>query len=203
MAKRPARAATPPPAEPAGQVDLSHIAEGLRPLAVALDSLQLDPKNARKHSPENIASIEASLRKFGQMRAAVVNRSTGVILVGNGMTIAARNLGWTHLAVLYGDFDPATATGYAIADNRTAELAEWDDARLAEAIAEIEETDPDLAAALLLDDLLQQESAADVPEIEPQTNLAVLIEHLPSEAEQRRLFDSLVAQGLKVKVLTT
>jgi hypothetical protein len=39
---------------------------------------------------------------------------------------AARDLGWSHLAVVFTDDDPVTAAGFSIADNRTAELAEWD-----------------------------------------------------------------------------
>ncbi len=33
---------------------------------VALDALHQDPANARAHGPENLGSIEASLRRFGQ-----------------------------------------------------------------------------------------------------------------------------------------
>lgn len=202
MAKRRPSAAQPSPGEPAPPDDLGHITADLRPLAVELASLVLDPRNARKHDEPNLASIVFSLREFGQRRPAVVHRETRQILAGNGMTIAAQRLGWSKIAAIFVDDDPAAATGYAIADNRTAELAGWNDLLLAEAIAEIKEASPELADALLLDALLAP-PPADVPEIEPQTNLAVLIEHLPSEAEQRRLFDSLVAQGLKVKVLTT
>jgi DNA modification methylase len=59
------------------------------------------------------------------------------------------------------DDDPATATGFAIADNRTAELAEWDDEVLARLLEAVEEempavelgfTDEDLAELLNMDD---------------------------------------------------
>ncbi len=71
------------------------------------------------------------MQRYGQRRPVVVNRRTGIIEAGNATWEAARALGWTHLAVVYVEDDPTTAAGYAIADNRTAELAEWDDEALA------------------------------------------------------------------------
>ncbi len=49
---------------------------------VALDTLHQDPANARAHSPENLASIEASLRRFGQAEPLVVQASTGRVIGG-------------------------------------------------------------------------------------------------------------------------
>jgi ParB-like nuclease domain len=111
-------------------VDLSHIAEPLRQLAVPVADLVPDPANARRHPQRNLDGIAASLRVYGQRKPVVVNRRTGAVEAGSGTLEAARALGWTHLAAVYVDDDPATAAGFAIADNRTAELAEWDAAAL-------------------------------------------------------------------------
>ena len=106
--------------------DLSHLAEPLRRLAAPCDGLVLDPANARRHGAANLAAIQGSLAVYGQRKPIVVNRRTRTVIAGNGTLEAARALGWTRLAVLFTDDDPVTAAGYAIADNRTAELAEWD-----------------------------------------------------------------------------
>lgn len=106
--------------------DLSYIPQPIRHLARPIDELTLDPANVRKHSDRNIAEIQASLKKYGQRRLAVVRKEDMTIEAGNGMTQAALNLGWTHVACLVVDDDELTAMKYAIADNRTAELAEWD-----------------------------------------------------------------------------
>jgi len=90
-----------------------------------------DPANARRHPDRNIESIKGSFQRYGQRKPIVVNRRTGTIEAGNATLEAARALGWTHLAAVYVEDDPTTAAGYAIADNRTAELAEWDDQGLA------------------------------------------------------------------------
>src|SRR5262249_53769830 len=48
-----------------------------------------------------------------------------LVIAGNGTLQAAHSLGWLHVAVVLVDDDAATAAGYSIADNRTAELAGW------------------------------------------------------------------------------
>src|SRR5574340_411921 len=119
--------------------DLSYIAEALRSLAVPIDSILLDPANVRTHDDKNVEAIKASLHRYGQRKPVVVNRRTGCIEAGNGTLLAARALGWTHLAVVFVDDDPSTATGFSIADNRTAELAAWDDAALAQVLQSLKQ----------------------------------------------------------------
>lgn len=92
----------------------------------SVQELSSDPANARKHSDRNIESIVASLRRFGQQKPIVVDRS-GVVRAGNGTLEAAKRLGWETIAVVESDLTGADMSAYAIADNRTAELAEWDD----------------------------------------------------------------------------
>ena len=112
------------------ETDLSHIAESLRSLAVPIDSIDADPANARVHPTENLEAIRASLRVYGQRKPIVVNRRTGTVEAGNGTLAAARMLGWKFIAVVFVDDDSMTAAGFAISDNRTAELAGWDQAAL-------------------------------------------------------------------------
>jgi DNA modification methylase len=135
-------APTTPPTKDDPKPDLAHIAEQLRSLAVLCTDLSLDPANARRHPDPNLEAIKASLRVYRQRKPVVVNRRTGTIEAGNGTLQAALALGWTHLAVVYVDDDPMTAAGFSIADNRTAELAEWDIAALDKLLAEIKTNDP-------------------------------------------------------------
>ena len=123
-------------------VDRSQIAEQLRPLAVPCADLLLDPANARRHPEPNLQAIIGSLRAYGQRKPVVVNRRTGTVEAGNGTLQAALALGWSHLAAVYVDDDPMTAAGFSIADNRTAELAEWDRAALDKLLGEIKTHDP-------------------------------------------------------------
>ncbi len=92
---------------------------------VDITTLQLDPANVRRHGDRNLKAIQASLTKFGQQKPIVVD-AKGVVVAGNGTLEAARALGWTEIDVVRSDLHGAEAVAYAIADNRTAELAEWD-----------------------------------------------------------------------------
>ena len=114
-----------------------HIAEGLRTLAVDITTLRQDPANARLHNEQNLEAIMSSLSKFGQRKPVVVNKRDGIVEAGNGTLQAAKSLGWSHVAAVFVDDDPATATGFAIADNRTAELATWDEETLGKLLESI------------------------------------------------------------------
>lgn len=105
--------------------ELNYIAEGLRALAIPIDELHIDPANARtKHALDRIAT---SLKLYGQRKPIIANRlQDGKIEAGNGTWLAAKKLGWSHIAVVFVDDDPATAAAYGIADNRLGELSAWD-----------------------------------------------------------------------------
>lgn len=130
----------------------SNIAEGLRQLAISTQDLTHDPANARKHSRRNIESIAASLRQFGQRKPIVVQQEGMIVRAGNGTLEAARSLGWDKIAAILVDDDNVTAAAFAIADNRTAELAEWDDDTLASVLGSLKDEGFDLDADLGFDD---------------------------------------------------
>ena len=124
--------------------DFSHIAEPLRGLAVPIASLVPDPANARRHPERNLAAVRASLAAYGQRKPLVVRRSGMIVEAGNGTLEAARALGWSHVAAVLVDDDAVAATGFALADNRSAELAEWDEAALGDLLAGLRAEDVDL-----------------------------------------------------------
>lgn len=89
-----------------------------------------DPNNARKHNEANLSATKGSLAKFGLQKPIVID-DKGVVIAGNGTLHCAKELGWEEIAVVVSDLKTNTdKTAYALADNRTAELAEWDDERL-------------------------------------------------------------------------
>jgi DNA modification methylase len=110
---------------------------------VPLGAISPDPANVRKHSPKNIDAIKASLRRFGQQKPIVVD-AKGIVLAGNGTLTAARELGWKEIQIVRTALAGVQATAFGIADNRSAELAEWDD-KLADVLASLEAEDFPLA----------------------------------------------------------
>ena len=102
----------------------------LRIERVSIASLHQDPANARAHGPRNISAIKASLARWGQQKPIVIGAGD-VVVAGNGTLAAAIELGWDEIDVVRTDLEGAERIAYAIADNRTAELASWEDDILA------------------------------------------------------------------------
>lgn len=102
-----------------------------------LTDLHPDPANARRHNDRNIDAIKNSLSRFGQRKPIVV-LPDGQIVAGNGTYAAAHDLGWTRIEAVVFDGTPEEARAFAIADNRAAELAEWDNEQLLETLGEFD-----------------------------------------------------------------
>jgi ParB-like chromosome segregation protein Spo0J len=106
-------------------------------ISLPIDQLFFDPANARKHGSRNLDAIKASLKKFGQQKPIVVDPNN-TVLAGNGTLRAAYELGWAHIQCVRSSLKAGEAMAYAVADNRTAELAEWDLERLAKTLNAVE-----------------------------------------------------------------
>lgn len=122
----------PPPDGAVHKIDPS-----LLGMSVRLSEIAPDPANERTHSRQNLDAIRASLTKYGQREPLVVNRRTGLIEAGHGRYVVMQELGWEYAAAVLVDEDVKSASGYRVAANRSAELAEWDDARLLKTLAEL------------------------------------------------------------------
>lgn len=149
---------------------VGRINAALDTLAVPIDMLREDPANARTHSRRNLEAIAASLREFGQQKP-VVAMDTGRIIAGNGTLQAAKAMGWTHLAVVRFDSEEAArATAYAIADNRTAELADWDADALSKTLDTLWAEAPELAGIGWTQEEVEaiREFGVDTPPAEPR-----------------------------------
>jgi len=121
------------------------IVEPLVALAVPIDSVKPDPKNPRRHPERNIEAIKRSLVKFGQRKPIVVRESTRTIEAGHGVWQAAKELGWTHIAAVFVNDSDADAKAFAIADNKTTLLGDWEYGFLEEALRELKAAGYDLA----------------------------------------------------------
>jgi ParB-like chromosome segregation protein Spo0J len=97
---------------------------------IEIGTLISDPSNTRKHPERNLQTIVGSLHRFGQQKPIVIDKAN-IVRAGNGTLEAARSMGWTHLDCVRTQLQSSDAIAYAISDNRTAELAEWDDDVLA------------------------------------------------------------------------
>ena len=97
---------------------------------VPIDSVYLNPENPRHNEPA-VEAVMASIARFGFRVPIVVNRRTGLIEAGNTRWKAAQRMGLAEVPVIFADDDEITALAFALADNRTAEIATWDEPALA------------------------------------------------------------------------
>ncbi|MGF6633540.1 site-specific DNA-methyltransferase [Paraburkholderia sp. MM6662-R1] len=104
-------------------------------------------RNARTHSDAQIAQIAASIREWGWTIPILVDED-GNLIAGHGRVLAARQLdlesaptmvarGWTE----------AQKRAYMLADNRLAEVAEWDDELLQIELRDLQSIDFDIRLA--------------------------------------------------------
>lgn len=127
-------------------------AGGLQLLPVG--QFSLDPSNVRQHGEKNHETTRSSLRKFGQRTPIVVQKQGMIVRAGNDRLAIFREEGWSHIVALVVDESDVQATAYAIADNRTGELAEWDDEALARQLDALQKEGIDLdGLGFDLDDL--------------------------------------------------
>jgi ParB-like chromosome segregation protein Spo0J len=170
---------------------------------ISIDDLELDPNNARKHSEKNINAICESLTQFGQRKPIVIN-ADDVVIAGNGTVEAARKLGIKTLEIVRvpANWSEEKIKAYALADNRTAELASWDAEILLSQLNELNIADWDINALGFKEFELNppKDSDADTDMKSIGERYEVVIE-CEDENEQTALLIRLSQDGLKVRAI--
>jgi hypothetical protein len=93
----------------------------------SIDRLIPSASNARTHSEGQVVEIAGSIAAFGFMVPMLVDRE-GRIIAGNGRVLAARKLMLERVPVIVADhLTDREKRAYAIADNKIALNADWDD----------------------------------------------------------------------------
>jgi ParB-like chromosome segregation protein Spo0J len=125
----------------------------------------------------------------------------GVVRAGNGTLAAAKSLGWTTIQVVRSELPATELTAFAIADNRTAELAEWEDEVLSKLLLQEDIGDVgftsdevDKLVGMPFEDEL-------VGPLEITQTYEVVIE-CRDEGEQREIYKRMSAEGIKCRLLT-
>jgi len=102
----------------------------------SITSLKSDHKNARRRTDRSSDLIKESLQRYGAARSIVIDEDNR-ILAGNGTIDGAKAAGIKNVRIIETDGDEIIAVkrtglseeqkvGLALADNRTADLSEWD-----------------------------------------------------------------------------
>lgn len=165
-----------------------------------IDELVFDPSNARKHPMKNIEAIKGSLVKFGQQKPIVINKKN-IVIAGNGTLAAFKDLGWKQIKCVVSDLDDLNQMAFALADNRTAELAEWDVDILNQQLAQLDLNDFDLDEIGFDDINLEGFETKDDDESKNEKKIVYkIIVEFKNEDEQTELFSELNERGFCVKV---
>jgi hypothetical protein len=100
-------------------------------------SLIPSARNARKHSPEQVAQIAASMKQFGFTNPILLDRGLDIV-AGHGRILAAQLLGMVRVpCIRLRHLTETQKRAYLIADNKLALNATWDEELLAEEIEQI------------------------------------------------------------------
>ena len=103
-------------------------------------------RNARTHSPAQVALIAGSIREYGFTNPVLVDGENGII-AGHSRVPAARQLGLTTVPVIeLAHLTPAQKQAYILADNKLAEQAGWDKDLMALEVGELNDLGLDLAS---------------------------------------------------------
>jgi len=163
-----------------------------------ISSLSPDPANARRHPERNLEQIKASLRRFGQQKPIVVD-ANNVVRAGNGTLAAAKSLGWKTLAAVRSELPRTELTAYAITDNRSAELAEWDHEILSRTLS-----DPEIGEVGFLpaeiDKLIGRPMEDFIGQELPAEKWLIVVT-CKDEADQAEMLERFAAEGIKCKAL--
>jgi site-specific DNA-methyltransferase (adenine-specific) len=131
-----------------------------------LERLRPYERNARTHSPEQVAQIAASIQEFGFTNPLLVDGSDG-ILAGHGRLAAAKGMGLAEVPVIVLDHLSAEQRrAYILADNQLALNAGWDMDMLSLELGELGELGFDLSL-LGFDDEQLAELSPEVEQLPP------------------------------------
>jgi ParB-like chromosome segregation protein Spo0J len=94
---------------------------------VNVDKLRPNPKNRNIHPNEQIKRLEKIIKYQGFRSPVVVSNRSGFIVAGHGRLLAAKNLGFTEVPVIYQDFsDDDQEYAHGVADNAAALWSQLD-----------------------------------------------------------------------------
>lgn len=165
-----------------------------------LNEIQPYEKNPRKND-DAVPYVMESIKQFG-FKVPIVIDKDGVIIAGHTRYKAARKL---HLdtvpCIIADDLTEEQVKAYRLADNKVSEKAEWDLELLDFELDGILDIDME-ALGFELDEVEvpAEKEDKDLSD-EIKSTLEVIVE-CESEEEQEEIFNRLVGEGLKCRVLT-
>jgi site-specific DNA-methyltransferase (adenine-specific) len=125
-------------------------------------------ENNPRHNADAIEPVKESIRQFG-FKVPMILDKENVIVAGHTRYEAAKALGMTEVPVIYADdLSEEQVRKFRLVDNKTAEFAEWDFAKLEEELAELDFGDFDFGFDIDFDEAEETEIVEDEPPEPPE-----------------------------------
>jgi len=113
---------------------------------IPITSLKPYPRNNKIHPPNQIALLAKAIKAQGWRAPITVSNQSRFIVRGHARLEAAKKLGVKSVPVDYQDYaDEKAERADRIADNKIAELAEWDLPNLKDELLELDCGDMDMS----------------------------------------------------------
>lgn len=165
---------------------------------VDIDSIIPNPKNANRHSIEQIHRLEKLIKYQGFRNPLIVSNRTGFLLAGHGRLEAAKNIGIEKLPIIKQDFtNEAQEYSYLISDN---EIGRWAELDKQAVHIELENLDIELDMLGIEDFTIEKEEKKEDKPVELSFEYKLEIDCKTEEAQQY-LLSELEDRDYEVRVL--
>ena len=162
-----------------------------------VSELKLNPRNPRKNDGA-VESVAKSIEKYGFKNPLIID-DAGVVWCGNTRLKAARKLKLKEVpCIVANDLTPEQIREYALLDNKTNELADWDFDLLAEELDELDLGDFDIDWNLPnISEEIERKDLSD--NIKEKFELVIKVEN---EISLEELYNEMVERGFECKIST-
>ena len=168
-------------------------------------------KNPRLND-QAVDAVASSIREFG-FKVPIVVDSKGVVVSGHTRLKAAKTLGLAEVPVVVADdLDDTKIKAFRLADNKVAELADWDESLLIKELEELDDLNFDMGQFDFEFDLdgagegdSDGDGSDDIGDIPENINVMetfALNVIVKDEAEQAELYEEMLGRGYEVKVVS-
>ena len=181
---------------------MNNMSKGVNVKMVPIGEVVPYDKNPRLND-KAVDAVASSIREFG-FKVPIVVDGEGVVVSGHTRLKAAKSLGLTEVPVIVADdLDDTKIKAFRLADNKVAELADWDESMLAEELAELADLSYDMSQFEFDLDLGGDggDDLGDMPEELNVMETFALNVIVGSEAEQAELYEEMLERGYDVKVV--
>lgn len=171
---------------------------------INIDSIVPHKDNNNKHPKKQIELLSKLIKNHGFRHPLIISKRSNFLISGHGRLEAAKLLGMEEVPVDYQEFEnEAMEYAFLTSDNKSTQLAEFDDAMMLDKIKELElDENFDLELFGISDfTFLQDTFEEEAQEALSSEEKKYLIEvSFANEMEMRDIFDDLSSRGYIVKI---